>query len=173
MHCSPEYAEQQRKLHATGEYGVTGQQYGPLVSKIIDQMEIETLLDYGCGSNLSLTKTLKPERKFNYQGYDIGVPKYSDDPVPSQMVACIDVIEHIEPAFLEDVLDHLQELTEQVLLISVHTGPAKKVLDDGRNAHLIQQPLGWWFPKIDERFCIQSLQVMNRNHFHIIAYADD
>jgi len=27
-----------------------------------------------------------------------------------------------------------------------------KVLPDGRNAHLIQQPAGWWLPKILERF---------------------
>ena len=133
-------------------------------------MEIDTLLDYGCGKHLSLTKTLKPKRKFQYQGYDIGVKKYSDPPKPAQMVVCCDVIEHIEPDCLEDVLDHLEEMTEEILLISIHTGPAGKVLQDGRNAHLIQQPLGWWFPKIDERFTIQSLQVLDELHFYIIAY---
>lgn len=144
-----------------------------MVGKIIDKMEIDHLLDYGCGSNLSLTETLKPQRKFKYQAYDIGVPKYSDPPKPAQMVACIDVIEHVEPEFLEDVLDHLEELTEEVLLISVHTGPAGKYLDDGRNAHLTQQPMGWWFPKLDERFDIQTVQKVNDRSFYIIAFSNE
>ena len=143
-----------------------------MVGKIIDKMQIDHLLDYGCGKNLSLLETLKPERPFTYQGYDIGVPEYTGDPKPSQMVACIDMIEHSEPDCLEDILDHLEELTEEVLLISVHTGPAGKVLDDGRNAHLIQKPLGWWFPKFDCRFDIQTVQVMNKRQFHIIAFND-
>ena len=131
------------------------------------------MLDYGCGSNLSLTKTLKPKRKFKYQCYDPMVDKYSAEPVPAQMVACIDVIEHIEPDYLEDVLDHLEELTEQILFISVHTGPAGKVLDDGRNAHLIQQPMEWWLPKISDRFVIQSVQVISKKQFYVIAYHKD
>ena len=139
------------------------------MSQIMDTMEIDHLLDYGCGRNLSLTRTLKPKRKFKYQAYDIGVPKYCEPPVPAQMVACIDVIEHIEPDYLEDVLDHLEELTEEVLFISVHTGPAGKVLDDGRNAHLIQQPMEWWLPKIAERFVIQSVQTVSKVQFYVIA----
>lgn len=147
--------------------------YGPAVSAIVDKMEIDHILDYGCGKNLSLTKGLKPKREFKYQAYDPMVAEYADDPVPAQMVVCIDVIEHIEPDFLEDVLDHLEELTEEILFISVHTGPAGKVLDDGRNAHLIQQPLEWWVPKIAERFDVQSVQVQNKKQFYVIAFNKD
>ena len=54
MLATPEYQKQQQELHATGNYGVTGQKYGEIVSRFIDQHEINTVLDYGCGSNLSL-----------------------------------------------------------------------------------------------------------------------
>jgi len=37
-------------------------------------------------------------------------------------------------------------------MFTVHIGPAVKVLSDGRNAHLIQQPPAWWLPRILERF---------------------
>ena len=57
-----------------------------------------------------------------------------------------------ESECLDAVLDHLAELTEQVGFFTIHTGPAGKVLPDGRNAHLIQQPPEWWLPKIQERF---------------------
>ena len=148
---------------------MTGHKYGPMVASIMDKLGLDTILDYGCGSNLSLTETLKPKKAITYQGYDIGVPEYADSPVPAQMVACIDVLEHIEPDYLESVLDHLEELTEVALFASVHMGPAGKVLDDGRNAHLTQQPMSWWFPKFAERFDIQTVQLVSPVEFFIIA----
>lgn len=169
MLYSPEYQKQQEKLHAKGNYGVTAKKYGQLVSGIIDKLQISHLLDYGCGSNLSLRETLKPQREIKYQAYDPGVPRFSDAPVPAEMVTCIDVLEHIEPDYLEDVLDHLEQLTEVVLFASIHTGPAGKVLDDGRNAHLIQKPMEFWLPKIWERFAIQTVQVTGPHEFFVIA----
>ena len=140
-----------------------------MVSAIVDKLEIDRLLDYGCGSNLSLTNTLRPKRDIQYQAYDPGVEKYASDPIPAEMVTCIDVLEHIEPHYLMDVLDHLEELTEVVLFASVHTGPAGKVLSDGRNAHLTQQPMEWWLPQFMERFAIQTVQRVSKVEFFVIA----
>ena len=86
------------------------------------------------------------------------------------MVACIDVLEHIEPAYLTGVLDDLKRLTEGVAFLSIHTGPAVKVLSDGRNAHLIQQPMEWWLPQIWERFDLQTVQLMEQG-FYVIGTA--
>ena len=169
MHCSAEYQKQQEKLHSKGNYGVTGQKYGAMVSSIINKLEINTLLDYGCGSNLSLTETLKPSRPFTYHGYDIGVPEYAEPPEPAELVCCIDVLEHIEPEYLESVLDHLEELTQVALFASVHMGPAGKVLDDGRNAHLTQERPEFWLPLFLERFSLQTFQIVSPVEFFIIA----
>jgi hypothetical protein len=139
---------------------------------MIDMMAIDHLLDYGCGHNLSLQKNLKPRRTFKYQCYDPGVPEYSDDPIPAQMVVCIDVLEHIEPEYLENVLDHLEQLTEQILFATVHTGPAGKILPDGRNAHLIQKPVEWWLPKFTERFQIKGMNARG-NGFEMVLLARD
>ena len=144
-----------------------GAKYGETVGQMIDLMQVDHLLDYGCGHNLSLQKNLKPQREFRYQCYDPGVKEYADDPIPAQMVACIDVLEHIEPSCLEDVLDHLESLTEQVLFATVHMGPANKTLPDGRNAHLIQQPCQWWLPLLMERFDLQGFQ-MRHNGFEVV-----
>ena len=141
-----------------------------MVGQIIDSMELNSLLDYGCGRRLSLQKNLRPNRPFKYQAYDPGVPEYSGDPTPSELVCCIDVLEHIEPECLTDVLDHLEELTEVVLFATVHTGPAGKNLPDGRNAHLIQQPMEWWLPKFHERFELHSVQRRGSQGFEVIAY---
>ena len=67
-------------------------------------------------------------------------------------MACIDVLEHIEPELLDNVLDDLQRVVLHVGVFTVHTGAALKVLADGRNAHLIQRSPAWWLPKFMERF---------------------
>jgi hypothetical protein len=153
------YRAQQEALHATGAYGTASIKHAGTVTKIINSAKITHLLDYGCGSLLNLYKHIKPEHKLTYQAYDPGVPQYSEAPVPAQMVACIDVLEHIEPEYLDNVLDDLVRVTEDLLYCTIHTGPAGKVLSDGRNAHLIQQPLEWWLPKLMSRFDVSSVGV--------------
>lgn len=170
MLYTPEYQQLQQKLHDKGNYGVVGRKYGPMVSEIIDRLEIDHVLDYGCGRNQSLRKTLKPKRKITYQAYDPGWPEYADPPIPAQMVVCCDVLEHIEPDLLMNVMDHLEDLTEVILFATVHTGPAGKVLADGRNAHLIQQPMEWWLPHFTDRFHIQTVQQTAKNGFYVICH---
>ncbi len=171
MLISELYRKQQEQLHATGHYGTASIGYAPLVTQIIDRLEITHLLDYGCGSLINLYKHIKPKAKLTYQAYDPGTVDYAEAPVPAQMVACIDVLEHIEPEFLESVLDDLKRVTEVVLFATIHTGPAVKVLSDGRNAHLTQQPMSWWLPKLWTRFDLQTVQVTGERAFHVIAYA--
>lgn len=165
------YRDQQKHLHETTEYGTMAQHYGPLVSQIVEKLEITHLLDYGCGARMGLLKKLNVKTKLTYQAYDPGVDELATAPIPAQMVCCIDVLEHIEPQYLENVLDHLAELTEVVGLFSIHTGPAVKFLSDGRNAHLTQQPIEWWLPKIWERFDIQTMQKAGDHNYYVIVYA--
>jgi hypothetical protein len=176
MLISEGYAKQQAALHATGEYGTAGGLYAPIVGRIIEKLEVSHLLDYGCGSRMSLLRGLKklPELPLKtYQAYDPGAgdEKLATAPVPAEMVACIDVLEHIEPDCLDKVLDHLKALTECIAFLTIHTGPAVKKLADGRNAHLTQQPMEWWLPKLWSRFDLQTVQVAHDDGFYVIAYA--
>jgi hypothetical protein len=158
---SESYRQQNETLHSTGAFGTVASAYAPLVAAVINKLEVTHVLDYGCGSNLSLAKALvgKVEHKFKYQAYDPCVPQYATSPVPAELVACIDVLEHIEENSIDDVLDHLQTLTEAVGFFSIDTGPAKKSLPDGRNAHVLQRPPEWWLPRIMCRFELQTFQV--------------
>ena len=169
---TPEYQKQQEEMHAKYDYGVASKKYAPLVSEIINRLEVQHVLDYGAGKNMNLARSLAGlvKHKFKYQAYDPGVPEMSSAPIPAEMVCCIDVLEHIEPELLDNVLDHLAALTEAVAFITVHMGPAGKVLPDGRNAHLIQEPMAWWLPKFLERFELQTVQQTNAYSFHIIAH---
>lgn len=168
---SDEYRAQQEALHAKGSYGTASISYAPLVQQIAQRLEISHLLDYGCGKSMNLIHHLKLSHKLTYQAYDPGVPELAEAPVPAQMVACIDVLEHIEPDCLDNVLDHIASLTEAVAFLSVHCGPAKKTLPDGRNAHLIQEKPEWWLPKIMSRFDLQTFQMSSERGFYVIGYA--
>lgn len=167
---SPAYRAEQQKLHEMTEYGTASIAYAPLVSSIVNRMQVSHLLDYGCGQ-CNLAKHLKADHKVTYQAYDPCVPRFAKDPLPAQMVACIDVLEHIEPAYLDNVLDHLCRLTQAVAFLSIDTGPALKTLSDGRNAHLTQQPLPWWLPKIWARWELQTVQQATEHSFFVIAIA--
>ena len=167
---SDDYRTQQETLHENPNYGVASVQYAPIVSEICNTLEVQHLLDYGAGK-CRLFQHLKVKHPMKLQAYDPGVAKLSAHPVPAEMVACIDVLEHIEPEYLNNVLDDLARLTECVAFLTIHTGPAVKVLADGRNAHLTQQPLEWWLPKLWERFDIQTVQVTGEHAFYVIAYA--
>lgn len=162
MLISEDYRKQQAHLHEHTTYGIASAQYAPLVAKLIDQYGINELLDYGAGSRLTLIRTISDQRlvkrKFDYHPYEPAVPAHAAEPEPREMVACIDVLEHIEPECLDAVLNDLKRCTMKVGLFTVHCGPAGKTLPDGRNAHLIQEPPEWWLPKITDRFCLQTFQ---------------
>jgi 2-polyprenyl-3-methyl-5-hydroxy-6-metoxy-1,4-benzoquinol methylase len=165
---SEDYRAEQRRLHENPNYGVASIQFAPLVTEFLNQFSVQRLLDYGAGKG-RLAQHIKPHHPVRITLYDPAVPDYAALPSPHEMVACIDVLEHIEPHLLDNVLDHLQSLTERLGFFTIHTGPAVKVLSDGRNAHLIQQPPAWWLPKILQRFELITFQRTGAGFWVLVA----
>lgn len=157
MLISDEYRAEQEKLHENPNYGVASVQYAPIVTQYINRLGVTDLLDYGAGK-CRLFESIKPDHKMRLQAYDPGVLRLSGDPEPAEMVTCIDVLEHIEPELLDNVLDNIKALAKSFVFLTIHTGPAVKVLSDGRNAHLIQKDAEWWLPKIMDRWSLQTFQ---------------
>ena len=141
----------QAKLHENPEYGIASTYFAPIVDDVIQSFSIKSLLDYGAGK-CRLKDSIKSE--VNYTPYEPSNPLWSQTPEPCEFVTCIDVLEHIEPELLDNVLDDLQRVVDKYGLFTIHTGPAVKILPDGRNAHLIQQPLEWWNKHLNTRFTI-------------------
>ena len=150
---SEEYRKLQQQLHQNPKYGLASVQFAPMVAQVIEATGAHELLDYGAGKG-RLGVALKDyiQRPLTIHHYDPAIPAWSAPPRPCGFVACIDVLEHIEPPLLDNVLDDLKRVTTDVGVFTVHTQPAVKFLPDGRNAHLIQQPPAWWLPKLLERF---------------------
>ena len=155
---SENYRKQQAKLHAQGNYGLAALQYGECISLLTRALGAKSILDYGCGSKRSLLKVLDIPIGVRYEGFDPAVPEYSKRPERADLVVFIDVLEHIEEDYLRNVMDDLASLTKSHVFLTIHTGPAGKFLDDGRNAHLIQQPWAWWKAWLEPRFQTVHLQ---------------
>lgn len=147
----------QQELHKNKGYGQSSVVLAPYVAEIIRRDRIEEMLDYGAGKGRlgEELEWLVPWPLLVHR-YEPAVPEWSATPEPSGFVACIDVLEHIEPHLLPNVLDDLMRVTAGRGLFTVATGPAMKVLADGRNAHLIQQPASWWLPQFLSRFELQQ-----------------
>ncbi len=170
MTISAEYLAQQKLLHRNPDYGVASRHYAPLVIQLADQCKAKSISDYGAGKcNLQKKMRELGKEAFEYFPYDPAFPEYGP-PKPADLVCCIDVLEHIEPAWLDAVLDDLERITRGIGLLTIHTGAAVKTLPDGRNAHLIQQPASWWLPRLCERFEISHLQRVP-NGFWVVVEA--
>lgn len=166
---SEEYRRMQEELHRNPNYGIASVQYAPMVAEVLKQVGAGELLDYGAGKGRlgETLKTLMPDPP-QIRHYDPARPDWSATPAPAPFVACIDVLEHIEPDLLDNVLDDLRRVTEGHGFFTVHTGPAVKILADGRNAHLIQQPPAWWLPKFLSRFDLVVFQRMPQGFWVVV-----
>ena len=155
---SENYLEIQKELHKNPNYGVASLSFAPIVAKLIKFKNIQSVSDYGAGKkNLYVGLRECGVSNIDYLPYDPAFPEYGE-PQAAELVCCIDVLEHIEPELLENVLQELNRITTNLAFLSIHMGPAGKNLSDGRNAHLIQKPSSWWLPRLCQYFEIQQLQ---------------
>ena len=151
---SDEYRTVQAAMHRDDtHYGNASVRMAPTVMSVLNEIRPPNLLDYGAGKGrLGQELAKKYPHKIDIRNYDPAIPEWSVPPTPSDFVCCLDVLEHIEPNYLEDVLNDLKRVTLRHGFFSIYTGPAKRILPDGRNAHLIQKPPKWWLPKLMEMF---------------------
>lgn len=160
--ASPQYRKLLRAKHAEKRWGKDGHSHAPEVTVFADALGAESILDYGCGRG-TLAEALKPRRVMEY---DPGVEGKDKPPKPADLVVSTDVLEHIEPALLDGVLGHLSRLAGKGCYLVIATTPAREILADGRNAHLIVQPPAWWLEQL-ARFDWTVERSEARKGFHV------
>jgi hypothetical protein len=150
---SKEYREMNRQLHAEHPtYGISAGHFRDFVYGLWKVEGYKTILDWGCGKGV--LKQLLPDLPI--AEYDPAIDGKDAIPQPAELVVCFDVLEHVEPEYLNAVLRHLQGLTGQKLAFNIATRPANKTLPDGRNAHLSLHDEAWWRRKLLGYFQIIS-----------------
>jgi 2-polyprenyl-3-methyl-5-hydroxy-6-metoxy-1,4-benzoquinol methylase len=163
---SSDYVAQNRELHdKNSSYGVSVMRHLDTIKKLYEKIEARSLLDYGCGKGL-LAKNLD----FPIWEYDPAIVEKSANPRPADLVVCVDVLEHIEPEYLNSVLEDIRRCVKKVGYLVISTIPAKKFLPDGRNTHLIQENKDWWVNKLSHYFLVPPNGVFDKkNEIHIVV----
>lgn len=150
------YRHQLRQIHDNRPWGRAAEMCFEEICRFIDKYPAKSVLDYGAGR-----RYLEQHLPLKYPGleirsYDPGVPDISHTPGPCDLTLCIDVLEHVEPDLLENVLEDLARVTVKYALLHVATRPAGLILPDGRNAHLIVESHDWWLDRISQNFLVIS-----------------
>lgn len=134
-------------------YGTSGYRHLDTVLRLAEQYGVGDVLDYGCGQ-ATLSRHARRVSPLKFHNYDPALEQYAAMPSPVDMVVCTDVLEHVEPASLPFVLEHITDLMVKVAFLEIACRPAKRVLADGRNAHILQRDGDFWFDTIRERMDI-------------------
>ncbi len=145
---SPEYQQLMREMHAAHPWGKYGHRYSEWFMQWFNQLSCTSLLDYGSGSETLRTALEETHPLVDVRCYDPGVPGREAMPEPAHFLVCTDVLEHVEEQCVSDVLNHMCSLMLKGGYIRIGLASAKRVLPDGRNAHITLKPREWWITQL-------------------------
>lgn len=146
---SDEYLQLQRRLHDRPRgYGNSGRKHAGEVIAVASALRLSSILDYGAGGGTLKRALQLAQWPGSIDEYDPAVPGIDQMPESADLITCTDVLEHIEPERVADVLVHIHSLALRAAFFVVSTVPSSKWLADRRNAHLIVQPPDWWAAQI-------------------------
>ncbi len=146
---SEDYKNQLVKLHKSSVFGDM-KTIPPDVRSLIEKYNVSSILDFGCGKGLLVESLKKEFPHIKVYGYDPSDTDKNTLPENVDMIISFDVLEHIEPHFINDTLINLKTICNKVMHHVIACHPAKRILEDGRNAHLIVESPEWWKVKILE-----------------------
>ncbi len=140
-----------RQLHEERRYGNTAVRMRRFVEPWMQLANPGSVLDYGAGQG-GFVDILDLPSAVVRDSYDPAIPQIAARPERTyDMVVCIDVMEHIEPNEVADVLADIATFAPKALFI-IDTQPARATLPDGRNAHTTLEPASWWKRQIEAAF---------------------
>ena len=137
-------------------YGGSGWKHAEFILNFAKETKSRSLLDYGCGEG-SLRAHIKAE--YTWKGkvheYDPAIPGKEEAKL-ADLLVCTDVLEHVEPKLIGNVLRHMDAHAKRGAYLSIATRPSDKLLPDGRNAHVLLQDMEWWHRQLSNytRFAV-------------------
>lgn len=149
-------------------FGGSGHKWAGRVLKLADELDAHSILDYGAGKGtlgVALVKLYDPtsdmcdtceaersslpfRRELTLAEYDPAIAGKDGLPDPADLVVCTDVLEHVEPAYLDDVVRHVLLLADKAALVAVACRPGKRPMADGTLEHRIVENADWWHRRL-------------------------
>jgi hypothetical protein len=133
----------------------------------------DRILDYGCGKG-ALVDVLADCRRI-MSGYDPAVPGFDYNLCIWECfdwVVSTDVLEHVEPEHLDDVLSDLYRVAPRGFF-TIALKPAVKRLPDGSNAHRIVETARWWVDKLTRLWDVVSIRRQTPGMLEVEVYRGD
>lgn len=136
-----------QEIHKTTPFGKRGK-FPKYLERFIIDVKPNSILDFGCGKGKLLGKIKESFPNIDTVGYDPANPEFdkSIDDIKVDMIISSDVLEHVEPEYINETLKFLKSKSKFFFHL-IACSPAKLVLPDGRNAHLIVENDNWWREK--------------------------
>ncbi len=163
---SPEYLELNKQLHINNpSWGSSARLRTIEALNLIDTTKAKTILDYGCGKGF-----MKKQTGIEMDEYDPAIPDKQTIPQSSyDVVICTDVMEHVEPQYVDAVLKEINSLFTKGAFFIIYLVPALHKLPDGSNCHRTVKPGRWWLDKIEKIFNCELVYDETGTELSIIA----
>lgn len=123
------------------------------IAKLVRAYNAKSLLDYGCGKGEQYLK-YKMHGAWGYGGimpvlFDPAVEQFAARPKGKfDGVICTDVMEHALEEDLDALLADIFGFARHFVFFSISCREAKRLLPDGRNAHVTVKPPAWWADRV-------------------------
>lgn len=155
---SNEYKKILQQLNGVGNFGKRAK-IPKYLDTVINKLKPNSILDFGCGTGALISKLRENYSKIRVEGYDPGNGNYLDQFKGQKfdLLISTDVLEHIEPEFLDDTLKFLKSKADNFYHL-IALAPSSVTLPDGRNAHLILESKEWWRCKFTNENCSIMLE---------------
>lgn len=155
------------KIVLTDTHRITENKWGgghsvdklPKYESLLKSLDVKTILDYGCANGKFKVYMDKHKPQYTVYEYDPGIRGKDQLSDPADFLVCCDVMEHVEPDLLSNVMNHLQGLVLKGGFFNISTKEAITLLSDGTNAHKIVEGSDWWVDVFKEYFVVEDVEV--------------
>ena len=132
-------------------YGKTSIKLYDVLEKIINDLNILSVLDYGCGKS-KLLDLIKKNKKIKIYRYDPAIKKYSKlTKNKTDLVICTDVLQHVPLYDLDRVLKEIKSKGIYILFYIKCTNHKTK-LPNGTYANCTVYDKKWWLEKLSNYY---------------------
>lgn len=175
--------EEQYKLlyKKVPSYGKTGSGSYNRLKKIIEDRNIGSVWDFGCGINCSLINELKKiYPKKTITGYDpaaeieTSILKNVISMDSVDMIVSTDCLEHLWEDEIDVCFEIFNKKFPRYIYLVISTRLAKTILPNGTNAHKTVKSADWWRNKLNtnfKNFKVSQFEV-DKQKEHVIIFLE-
>lgn len=135
--------------------------------KFLHDERVTSFVDYGCGKGW-LEQFLDP---MPVSSYDPMVEEFSNPDYKSQgWLVCLDVLEHVEEKYLDNVLRHIYRSFIHKALFYISWADTD-IFPDGTDAHITKHDFHWWYLRLTKYFVVEQIELKHADMgaFYIVT----